>query len=120
MILILSFLKIPKLKTFLVIGVVVGLTLACGPSPEAPEVPEVPSEPTVADIDAERMKLESDQAFLRSEMASMGLILGEEIDGTWSEFLLPCKALQDEYELLQRRLDQLPRERVQAQLRERE
>ena len=50
---------------FLVIGVVVALGLACGPSPE---VPEVPSEPTVADIDAERMKLESDQAFLnRSE-----------------------------------------------------
>ena len=33
---------------------------------------------------------------------------------------LVCKALQDEYELLQRRLDQLVRERVQAQLRERE
>ena len=116
--------------SFLVIGAVAALGLAYGvlhfPSAEvpevveAPEVAEVPSEPTVADIDAERMKLESDQAFLRSEMASMGLILGEEIDGTWSEFLLPCKALQDEYELLQRRLDQLPRERVQAQLRERE
>ena len=157
--------------SFLVIGVVVALGLACGPSPE---VPEVPSEPTVADIDAERMKLESDMAYLLSEMASLGLILGRKIDGTWygygacgnqytpearaealkniqavpvlakSSLLsdmrdteyeaidftrldtsgfpkgLTCEALQDEYELLPRRLDQLPRERVQAQLRERE
>ena len=85
---------------------------------------EVPSEPTVADIDSERMKLEADQAYLRSEMASMGLIL-EEMNTEYRHVpvgsLNPgCKALQDEYELLQRRLDQLPRERVQAQLRERE
>ena len=79
---------------------------------------------TVADIDSERMKLEADQAYLRSEMASMGLIL-EEMNTEYRHVpvgsLNPgCKALQDEYELLQRRLDQLPRERVQAQLRERE
>ena len=99
-------------------GDIVGLAYL--PRDREDGVAELDFKKTVADIDAERMKLESDQAFLRSEMASMGLILGEEIDGTWSEFLLPCKALQDEYELLQRRLDQLPRERVQAQLRERE
>ena len=112
--------------SFLVVGVVVGLGLAYGvfvsPSaevaevveaPEAVEVveaPEVPSEPTVADIDAERMKLEADQAYLRSEMAS----------SSQDEWPWQFNALQDEHELIVRRLNQLPRERVQAQMRERE
>ena len=125
-------------------------------SPSA-EVPEVPSEPTVAEIDSERMKLEADQAYLLSEMASLGLLPYSSVacgnqytPETRAEALkdvrgrayvdeekiaeiqggryiyrhgrpyLPCEALLEEYELRQRRLDQLPRERVQAQLRERE
>jgi hypothetical protein len=62
--------------SFLVIGVVAALGLACVPSPEAPEVP---SEPTVAEIEEQMAELESHEAFLLSEMAKIGLV------GEWAE-----------------------------------
>ena len=114
--------------SFLVIGAVAALGLAC--------------EPTGADIDSEIAVVEADQAYLEVEMSKVQLFPpGMEGPRTTTELtcneailkvriplkdemrntvLPPCNGLLQEWEELRDQLNVLPRERVQAQLRERE
>ena len=100
------------------------------PSAEVPEVPEVR---TVAEIDPEIAVVEADQAYLEVEMSKVRLFRDTELtcyDAIQNSLSLenfgkdavlpPCNGLLQEWEELHDQLNVLHRERVQAQMRERE